>query len=63
MVGKHRKMNSTTQYTPEAQKANNLRKIVDNLRKWEETQEKRPKMTIYGDDFGHIKEVRVELKV
>jgi predicted phosphatase len=56
-------MQSSNDYTPEARKRNNLRKIVDRIRVWEDKKIKRPKMTIYADDYGNIKNIREEREV
>ena len=56
-------MNSTEDYKPKAIAANNLRKIVDRIRVWEEKKLPRRKLSVYGDDYGNIKDIREEQKI
>ena len=56
-------MNSTRDYTPDARKANHLRNIIDRLKEWEAKKVKRPRLTIYADDYGNIKNVREEKEI
>jgi hypothetical protein len=60
---KKQSMNSTRDYTPEARKANHLRKIIDRIRVWEEKEIRQPKLTIYGDEHGNVRKVREEMEI
>lgn len=39
------------------------RKVIEQLRRWEETKEKRPKMILFCNDAGILQDVKIEISI